>query len=223
MTDLPPGQRAAKLARFGLPEFARVHPVPPARPVVSVTGLVRHPAQVEVAELLGKAPRREQTSDLHCVTTWTATDLVWGGVPFRAVHEHLGERVHPHPACRWVVFTGLDGFRSCLPLADALAGDVLLADALDGGPLTADTGAPLRLVAPGHYGYKSVRHVCGIEYRRRYDPGSAGWKAHRRGSVAREERSRLLPGWVWRGIWRLSLPGVREKYRKADLSREART
>ncbi|WP_215543138.1 hypothetical protein [Amycolatopsis sp. CA-230715] len=46
---------------------------------------------------------------------------------------------------------------------------------------------------------------------------------HRRGSVAREERSRVLPGWVWRRIWRLGLPGAREQYRRADLTREART
>jgi DMSO/TMAO reductase YedYZ molybdopterin-dependent catalytic subunit len=120
--------------------------------------------------------------------------------------------VHPHPRCAWIVVTGLDGYRSCLALADALADDVLLADTLDGAPLTRDQGAPLRLVAPARYASRSVRSVCAIEYRTRYDPGSAGWKAHRRARVEREERSALLPGRVWRPIWRLGIEPLRRRY-----------
>ncbi|MBN6036001.1 molybdopterin-dependent oxidoreductase [Amycolatopsis sp. 195334CR] len=205
MSVLPPGQRPAARQRFGLPEFARVRPEVPARPVVTVTGVVRRPVQLDLAELLGE-PRREQVADLHCVTTWSALSLRWGGVPFRQVHEFLSRRVAPHPKCRWVVFAGLDGFRACLALEDALADDVLLADSLAGQPLDADAGAPLRLVAPAHYGYKGVRHVCAIEYRTRYDQGSARWKAHRRGRVELEERSALLPGRIWRPLWRRFAP-----------------
>jgi DMSO/TMAO reductase YedYZ molybdopterin-dependent catalytic subunit len=75
-----------------------------------------------------------------------------------------------------------------------------VADTVEGAPLPLDHGAPLRPIAPGLYGYKSVKHLCAIEYRRTYDPGSAGWLAHRRGRVALEERSPLLPGWVWRQV-----------------------
>ncbi|MFI6023961.1 molybdopterin-dependent oxidoreductase [Amycolatopsis magusensis] len=201
MVVLPPGQWPAERRRFGLPEFARVRPEVPARPVVTVTGVVRRPVQFDVTELLG-AGLQVQTSDLHCVTTWSALRLEWGGVPFRHVHELLARRVRPHPDCRWVTFAGLDGYRSCLAIEDALADDVLLADSLAGQPLDEDAGAPLRLVAPAHYGYKSVRHVCAIEYRTAYDKGSAGWKAHRRGRVELEERSAWLPGRIWRSLWR---------------------
>lgn len=209
---LPRGQTEAPLQRFGLPEFARVRPVPPERPTVWVSGAVRTPVQIDLATLLGLPGRREQPSHLHCVTTWSATGLRWGGIPFHVVHEHLAAQVHPHPSCGWVTVTGLDGYRSCLSLDDALADDVLLADTLDGEPLRADQGAPARLVAPAQYGYKSVRHICAIEYRRAYDPGSAGWKGHPRGRVAREERSRYLPGWMWRSIWRSILPRARAGY-----------
>ncbi|MEV0972563.1 molybdopterin-dependent oxidoreductase [Microtetraspora glauca] len=212
MSGLPRGQSPAPLRRFGLPRFAGVRPEVPARPVLSVSGVVRRPVQIELAELLALPGRREQVGDLHCVTTWSATDLLWGGVPFRAAHEVLAARVRPHPECAWVTFTGLDGYRSCLPLADALAEDVLLADRLDGVPLTGEQGAPVRLVAPAHYGYKNVRHVCAVEYRLSYDPGSAGPLAHRRGRVEREERSPVLPGWVWRRLWRSLLPRVRRRY-----------
>ncbi|PSK92248.1 DMSO/TMAO reductase YedYZ molybdopterin-dependent catalytic subunit [Murinocardiopsis flavida] len=214
---LPPGQSGAPLRRFGLPQFAAVRPVVPDRPVITVGGTVRAPMQVAVAEVLALPGRRSaQRSDLHCVTTWSATGLEWGGVPFAAVHEWLAQRVEPHPKCAWVVFTGLDGYRSCLRLDDALADDVLLADTLHGEPLSPDEGAPVRLVVPAHYGYKSVRHVCAVEYRTRYDSGSVGWIGHRRARISHEERGPLLPGWVWRPVWRGMIPGVRRRYARFD-------
>jgi DMSO/TMAO reductase YedYZ molybdopterin-dependent catalytic subunit len=133
-------------------------------------------------------------------------------VPFQVVHDLLAAEVLPHPECAWVTFVGLDGYRGCLALDDALADDVLLADTLDGTALGAEQGAPMRLVAPAHYGYKGVRHLCAVEYRLKYERGSAGWLAHRRGRIAREERSPLLPGWLWRLIWRSLLPRVRRRY-----------
>ncbi|WP_203920254.1 molybdopterin-dependent oxidoreductase [Rugosimonospora africana] len=210
---LPPGQIAgATLRRFGLPQFAPVLPQSPTYPVITVTGAVTRPTQIPLDSLIDPDQRRGQRSDLHCVTTWSVRDLYWDGVPFRTVHEVLAARVGIARAARWVTVIGLDGYRACIRLDDALADDVLLADHLAGAPLGAEHGAPLRLVAPAHYGYKSVKHVCAIEYRRDYDPGSAHWAAHPRGRVAREERSRYLPGPLWRLIWRAVLPKVRRLY-----------
>jgi DMSO/TMAO reductase YedYZ molybdopterin-dependent catalytic subunit len=212
LAELPPGQVATALRRFGLPRFGRVRPEPPACPVVTVTGAVARPTQLRLADLLGPRDRRDLRADLHCVTTWSARDLHWEGVPFRSVHAVLAPEVGVSSRAGWVVFVGLDGYRACLHLDDALADDVVLADRLDGAPLDVDHGAPARLVAPAHYGYKSVKHVCAIEYHRDYDPGSARWAAHPRGRVAREERSRYLPGPLWRPIWRALLPRVRQRY-----------
>lgn len=211
---LPPGQHAADLARFGLPQFARRRVVAPARPVLAVGGEVRHPTQLDLHDLLARLPRRQQRSDLHCVTTWSALDLAWSGVAFRAAEELLAEIVRPHPRARWVMATGLDGFRSCLALEDARGDDVLLADQLDGAPLASSHGAPVRLVAPALYGYKGVKHLAALEYSRTYAAGSAGFKEHPRGRVAREERSRLLPGPVWRHVWALALPVARRAYQR---------
>ncbi|GAA1545821.1 sulfite oxidase-like oxidoreductase [Actinomadura kijaniata] len=207
---LPPGQRVAEHVPFGHPEFA-VRPEVPDRPAVTVTGLVRRPTQLAAAELAGLAGRVELRAGLHCVTTWSAPDLHWSGVPFAAAHAFLAERVGVRGA-RWVTFGGLDGYRATLALEDALAPGVLLADRLAGAPLDRDTGAPMRLVAPAHYGYKNVKHVCLIEYRRDYDAGSARWRGHPRGRVAREERSRFLPGRMWRPVWRALLPRARAAY-----------
>ena len=66
-------------------------------------------------------------------------------------------------AATHVRFAGLDGHWSVMLLEDALADDVLLADHLDGAPLDAKHGAPVRLVAPAHYGFVNVKHLCRIE------------------------------------------------------------
>lgn len=212
---LPPGQTETEHHRFGLPRFARVRPQPSAAPMVTVGGSVRRPAQLSVGELLDARWRAAQVSDLHCVTTWTARGLHWEGVPFRQVHAMLRERVDVVRSATWITFVGLDGYRSCLRLSDAVADNVLLADRLDGAPLTGDRGGPVRLIAPAHYGYKGVKHVCGIEYRGDYDPGSARWAAHPRGRVRYEERSRYLPGPLWRQVWRRALPRVQQRYARA--------
>jgi len=217
---LPSGQRRAGLERFGHPHFAYRSPEVPERPVITITGEVRVPVQIPLDELLAAAPRREQRSDLHCVTTWSACDLVWSGAPMAALYDVLATQVRPRSGVRWLTVTGLDGARASLALDDALADDVLLADRLGGAPLTVDHGAPCRLVAPAHYGYKSIKGVCMIEFRRHYEAGASGWRVHPRGRVAREERSRYLPGWAWRYVWRAALPTARDIYRKAAARRE---
>ncbi|RRO15502.1 molybdopterin-binding oxidoreductase [Saccharopolyspora rhizosphaerae] len=213
MRDLPPGQRRAELERFGLPEFAGRVGVVPERPVLTVQGAVRYPAQFDLAELLGGLPELEQCSDLHCVTTWSALDLRWSGVRFRDLAAGIAEEVRPHPRARWLVATGLDGFRSCSSLDDVLAEKVLAATRLNGVPLGPEHGGPLRLVSPDQYGYKSVKHLVALEYRLTYESGSAGFREHPRARVAREERSRYLPGPVWRRVWAAALPLARRPYR----------
>lgn len=210
---MPPGQYAAELERFGLPQFARRHVATPARPVLTVSGVVRNPTQLDLADLLDGLPHHEQRSDLHCVTTWSSLGLIWSGVRLSDVAQRISEAVSPHPRAGWLMATGPDGFRSCLKLDDAFADDVLIATCLDGVTLSRAHGSPLRLVAPAQYGYKSVKHLVALEYRLSYTGGSAGFKEHPRGRVGREERSRLLPGPVWRRIWAGALPTVRRRYR----------
>ena len=90
-------------------------------------------------------------------------------------------------------------------LEDLLAPDVLIATMLDGEPLSVAHGAPLRLVAPAHYGYKSVKHLSRIEIRTdesRFRPAAFRFMDHPRARVALEERGRGLPGWLLRRLYR---------------------
>jgi len=112
-----------------------------------------------------------------------------------------------------LLFEGADGFRTTLTLADALDEDVMLADQLGGTALDSDHGAPVRLFSPKQYGYKSAKHLCGIElhtsqpadgYRKGVCRRFLRWlvKPHPRARVAEEERHCHLPAWVVRGIYR---------------------
>jgi DMSO/TMAO reductase YedYZ molybdopterin-dependent catalytic subunit len=188
---LPAGQREiADFPRFGLTPFALRFPRRLQNATLRISGDVEQELELGV-ELLG-VPRSEQVSDFHCVTTWTRRGLCWGGVRFGAFYrEVVVPRAVPVARADFVVLRGQDGARTSLPLEDLLADDVLLADRLDGEPLGIAHGAPLRLVAPAHYGYKSVKHLDGIEFwqsEENYRPFGFRFMVHPRARVAREAR-----------------------------------
>lgn len=203
---LPPGQRETKeFHRFGLTWLAARYPYETKRIAVELAGDVA--AALELGALWDSLPRVEQISNFHCVTSWSVRDLRWSGVRFNEFYEKVvADKVRPEPDATLVVFIGQDGYRNALPLEDLLAADVLLADRLDGEPLSVEHGAPLRLVAPAHYGYKNVKHLSRIEFRREAKrhhriPGPI-FMSHPRGRVALQERGRGLPGWVYRLLYR---------------------
>ncbi len=216
--SLPPGQRAGDaFPRFG----AAMAPLPeiPDEPRLRITGEVEEPGEIGLAEL-ASLPRREQVSDLHCVTTWTKEGLRWGGWRLADVYERLIEpRFRPHPEARWLVLFGLDGYRCSLRLDDALAGDVMVADTLDGEPLSPLHGAPLRVVSPDQYAYKSLKHLSGIALRRRPVRLPLGLE-HSRGRVVLEERHARLPAWLVRLPYRALIGPVAYLHRHGTSSRD---
>lgn len=208
---LPPGQQEIpSFPRFGLTRFAQRFPNDTTHPALDVTGAVAH--DLHMADALAGLPRVEQRSDFHCVTTWSRRALRWGGVRFVDFYEQVVlPRVCPDPTATLVALRGQDGARTALLLADLLAADVLLADQLDGMPLGVDHGAPLRLIAPQHYGYKSVKHLSRLEFRHpdaRYQVSGFRFMDHPRARVALEERGRCVPGWLLRVAYRPLIPGT---------------
>ena len=202
---LPPGQREIKnFPRFGLTPFAVRFPTTFDTANIQIDGDVTTP--IEVGIELKQIARVEQCSDFHCVTTWTSKALHWSGIRFSDFYRQIVVPLAgPSPDATFVVLRGQDGARSSLPLEDLLAPDVLLADRLNGQPLSIAHGAPLRLVAPAHYGYKSVKHVNRIEFWRssaNYRPFGLRFMVHPRARVASEERGQWIPGWVLRYLYR---------------------
>lgn len=209
---LPPGQRAVD----GFPRFGThlQHPPPPIPvvPVIEIGGAVTQTVTLPVHELETMA-RQVLEADFHCVAGWSATGLTWGGVAFKAFYRTLIEPIlRPDAVISHVVFKGLDGYQSMVLLEDALAEDVLIADRLNGEPLDADHGAPVRLVSASQYGFISTKHLSGIDLLTSRAPDPDRWSplaGHPRARVWNEERHRYLPGRLVRPIYHSLIRPIR--------------
>jgi len=92
----------------------------------------------------------------------------WTGTPLRSILEEAGV----NKGAAEIVFTGLDQgvegeqvqfYQRSLTVAEAMHDDVLLAYEMNGEPLPAQHGYPLRLLMPGWYGMASVKWLHAIE------------------------------------------------------------
>jgi DMSO/TMAO reductase YedYZ molybdopterin-dependent catalytic subunit len=147
-------------------------------------GLVDQPVRFSWDEFRA-LPAHRVFADMHCVTTWSLLDNVWEGVLVREVMTRVGLR----PEARFVLVHAEAGWTTNLPLEDFLGEDCLFAWAHNGQPLDPDHGAPLRLVVPRLYAWKSAKWVRGIEFLARDTPGF--WERngyHMRGDPWQEER-----------------------------------
>jgi DMSO/TMAO reductase YedYZ molybdopterin-dependent catalytic subunit len=179
---LPPGQVETK----GWPvlHYGSVPDVDPAKWTFRAFGLVDAPAEWTLEELAA-LPRVDVRCDIHCVTRWSKFDNVFSGIPLREILA----RVKPQPAAKFVIVHAEAGFTTNVPLADLDRDDVLLATHHNGQPLTPDHGAPMRLVVPHLYFWKSAKWLRGFEFTDRNRPGF--WERngyHMRGDPFKEER-----------------------------------
>ena len=194
----------ANFPRFGGVAFAK-RPLKRMDIRLEISGAFAQPIVLTAIEL-ATLPRVTVTADFHCAAGWSHGAAKWSGFRFRDVWGLLlAPNAQPAGEHRLVVLRCQDGYRTALPLADLLAPDVLIADRLNDQPLTVEHGAPVRLVAPAHYGYKSAKHLDRIELRADdlgYRPLLPRFLDHPRARVALEERGQFLPGWLWRYLFR---------------------
>ena len=131
----------------------------PATWRLEVGGLVGAPATLDY-HALRALPRTEEVRDFHCVTGWSVPNVHWAGVRL----ADLLERVRPGFGAHAVRFTSAEiPYVDYLTLDQARRSDVLLAYEMDGKPLPREHGAPVRLVMPEMYGYKSVKWVARVD------------------------------------------------------------
>lgn len=163
LPDVAPSSSGWRIYTIG----ARMPDIDPATYRLRVRGLVRRPLSLSLADLKS-LPRAEQVSDFHCVTGWSVENVRWAGVRLPDVLREAG----PLAGARSIGFVSDEvPYDDSLTLEQALAPDVLLAYEQDGTPLSRAHGAPLRLVVPRMYGYKSVKWVTSIELDPIYVPG----------------------------------------------------
>jgi sulfoxide reductase catalytic subunit YedY len=140
---------------------------------VEVGGLVHKPKTYDVDELLGAFSQEERIYRLRCVEAWSMV-IPWLGFEL----GKLIDQVEPMTSAAYVGFTtvldpeqmpGQDSpfypwpYTEGLRLDEARHGLSLLATGLYGQPLLPQNGAPLRLVVPWKYGFKSIKAIVRID------------------------------------------------------------
>ena len=125
---------------------------------LGVFGEVESPLTLSWDELQ-ELPQKEVVTDIHCVTRWSKLDTTWRGVP---VSEVL-DRARVKPAATHVMAYSDGGYTTNIPLQALYDDDVLLAHSYGGEPLEHDHGAPLRLLVPKRYFWKSAKFLRKLE------------------------------------------------------------
>jgi DMSO/TMAO reductase YedYZ molybdopterin-dependent catalytic subunit len=153
---LPPGQH--ETSRFPVLSKSGTPGVDPDDWTLEVWGAVDDPLTLSLDDLRD-LDGETQRQDFHCVTGWSRFDVEFTGVRFPT----LADRVGVAPDADHVVFHGADDYTTNLSLDVCDRDEVLLTWALDGDPLPADHGGPLRVVTPHRYAYKGAKWVTGVE------------------------------------------------------------
>ncbi len=140
-------------------------------------GLVERPASWTLDELRAM-PREERMVTFECSGNQgirhhgMVGNAVWAGTPLAPLLEAAG----PHPtvieSVFWAADSGVETIRNneypqrfarSMSLADAMRSDALLAWEMNGEPLPAKNGFPLRLIVPGWYGIGHVKWLTRIQ------------------------------------------------------------
>lgn len=152
----------------------RAHTLKPRPWTVAIEGEVAKPGVYDLETLLKLAPMEERIYRLRCVEGWSMV-IPWVGYSL----AELIKRVEPTSKAKFVEFTTLadkaqmPGIRSNvldwpyvegLRLDEAMHPLTLLAFGMYGEVLPNQNGAPLRLVVPWKYGFKSAKSIVKIRF-----------------------------------------------------------
>jgi sulfoxide reductase catalytic subunit YedY len=140
---------------------------------VEVGGLVHNPKTYAIEDLLKKFPQEERIYRLRCVEGWSMV-IPWLGFPLAS----LLKEVEPTSAAKFVRFVSVSRreempgqnspfypwpYQEGLRLDEAMHELTILATGLYGEELPKQDGAPIRLVVPWKYGFKSSKAIVKIE------------------------------------------------------------
>lgn len=142
---------------------------------VEITGLVDRPGSYGVEDLAPGNALEERIYRLRCVEAWSMV-VPWIGVPLASVLSRVGVQ----PSAKYVEFETLVRpeemigqrraildwpYREGLRLDEAMHPLTILATGLYDQPMPNQNGAPIRLVVPWKYGFKSIKSIVRIHLR----------------------------------------------------------
>ena len=139
---------------------------------ISIEGEVSRPRTLDVDALIREFQPQERIYRLRCVEGWSMV-IPWEGIPLCK----LLEQAQPTSRARYVKFVTLNDpgrfygqrrptltwpYTEGLTIAEAMHPLTILATGLYGKPMPNQNGAPVRLVVPWKYGYKSIKSIVSI-------------------------------------------------------------
>lgn len=140
---------------------------------VEIGGMVDRPGSYDLSDILRDAPLEERIYRFRCVEAWSMV-IPWIGFEL----GHLLAKAGVQPGAKYVAFEtlvrpeempgqktrSLDWpYREGLRLDEAMHPLTILATGLYGEPMPNQNGAPIRLVVPWKYGFKSIKSVVRID------------------------------------------------------------
>jgi len=156
---------------------ANAHRLRPRPWSVLVDGECGRPGRVALEDLTGPHALEERIYRLRCVEAWSMV-IPWIGFPLGA----LVKRFEPTSRAKYLEFTTLQDPKQMpgqrygvldwpyvegLRMDEAMHPLAILAVGLYGKPLPNQNGAPLRLVVPWKYGFKSIKSIVRIRFTER--------------------------------------------------------
>ena len=139
---------------------------------VVVDGLVDKPGTYDLADLVKDQPLEERIYRFRCVEAWSMV-IPWIGFELAGLLNRIGVQ----PGAKFVAFETLVRpeempgqispfiewpYREGLRLDEAMHPLTILATGLYGEPMPKQNGAPIRLVTPWKYGFKSIKSIVRI-------------------------------------------------------------
>jgi sulfoxide reductase catalytic subunit YedY len=139
---------------------------------VKIEGLVKKPQVVDIDALMAYRPLEQRTYRFRCVEAWSMV-IPWDGYPL----AELVKFADPLPSAKFVQFTSdvddkamelPDGIRwpyvEGLRLDEAMNPLTLLTFGSYGETLANQQGAPVRVIVPWKYGFKSAKSIVKIKF-----------------------------------------------------------
>jgi DMSO/TMAO reductase YedYZ molybdopterin-dependent catalytic subunit len=156
MPKLPPGQYETE--KWPVLDLGYKPGISQAAWQLTIDGACEHPVTLRWEDFLALEQTRD-TSDFHCVTTWSKMDVAWEGVRF----SDLMALVSPHDDATHIMCHAYDDYTTNVSLVECMKPDVLLVHTANGKPLPGEHGGPVRMITPQLYAWKGAKWISRIE------------------------------------------------------------
>lgn len=157
-----PDHLITPLGEFYVQSYALPSQVNAEKWQLKIAGEVNTPVTLNFQDILN-APQEEFYLTMECIGNPTGGNLIgnarWTGTPLLPFLQKAGVK----PSAIEFAMKGADWYETTLPVTEVMRPEVRLVHRMNGAPLTADHGYPVRIIIPGHFGQKQPKWIVGID------------------------------------------------------------